>query len=79
MAASGLAIALATGFAPLALSMLTGGVYGGPFLTSDNAYIGLPGGGEFHWTSVLLFDLGVFQVVIAATMGIVNRFEEELE
>jgi len=79
MAASGLAVALATGFAPLLVSLLTGGVYGGPFLTSDNAYIGLPGGGEFHWTSVLLFDLGVFQVVIAATMGIVNRFEEELE
>jgi multisubunit Na+/H+ antiporter MnhB subunit len=79
MAATGLALALATGVAPLVIMLATGGAYGGPFLMSDNAYIGLPGGGEFHWTSVLLFDLGVFLVVIAVTMGIVNRFEEELE
>ncbi len=78
-AAIGLAIALATGFAPLAVSLATNGAHGGPFLTSDNQYVGLPGGGTFHWTSVMLFDLGVFIVVVAAATGIVNRFEEELE
>ena len=83
LAAIGLAIALITGVAPLMLSLLTGGWdeggIGGPFFMSDNQYIDLPGGGVYHWTSVALFDLGVFIVVVAASVGMINRFEEELE
>jgi multicomponent K+:H+ antiporter subunit A len=83
LAAIGLAIALITGFAPLLLKLLTGGWdaggIGGPFFMSDNQYIDLPGGGVYHWTSVALFDLGVFIVVVAASVGMINRFEEELE
>lgn len=76
-AAMGLALALGTGLAPLLIDLVTGD--GGPFFTSDNSYIGLIGGGTYHWTSVALFDLGVFIVVVAVSVGMINRFEEELD
>ncbi len=76
-AAIGLALALATGVAPLVIHLFTG--EGGPFFTSNNAYVPLIGGGTFHWTSVMLFDLGVFIVVVAVSVGMINRFEEELD
>ena len=76
-AAIGIAIALATGVAPLLIDLFTG--HGGAFFASHNAYINLIGGGQFHWTSVLLFDLGVFIVVVAVAVGMINRFEEELD
>lgn len=83
MAAFGLLIALATGLTPVLLEAVTGGSgaggLGGPLLMSDNQYLPLPGAGEFHWTSVMLFDLGVFIVVVAVSVGMINRFEEELE
>lgn len=78
LAAAGLAIALATGVAPLLLGLLPIGLRP-PFLTSDHWYIPLPGGGEYHLTTVLFFDLGVFLVVVAVSVGMINRFEEELE
>ncbi len=72
MGAIGLAIAIATGLIPMLI--------GQPFFTSSQGYIPLPGADSpFHWTSVMFFDLGVFIVVIAVSVGIINRFEEELE
>ena len=76
-AALGLGIAIATAVAPMVINLFSSN--GGAFLMSDNAYWPLPGGGEYHWTSVALFDLGVFIVVVAVSVGMINRFEEELE
>jgi len=72
MGAIGLAIAIVTGLIPMLIGL--------PFFTSSQGYIPLPGADSpFHWTSVMFFDLGVFIVVIAVSVGIINRFEEELE
>jgi multicomponent K+:H+ antiporter subunit A len=69
--AIGLVVALGTGLVPMLL--------GYPLLTSGHWYIPLPGGDTFHLTSAMFFDTGVFIVVVGASVGIVNRLEEELE
>ncbi len=71
LAALGLAIALATAVFPLLL--------GDPLLRSYQGEIPLPGGGSYHFASVLFFDLGVLFVVVAVSVGIINRLTEELE
>ena len=78
MAASGLAIALATGLAPLLLGA-NGWSGEGAFLSSAQWYVPRPGTFAYHLTSVLFFDLGVFIVVVGVSVGMINRFEEELE
>ena len=70
-AALGLTIALITATLPLA--------FGFPLLTSVNSHIPLPGDGEFHFASAMFFDIGVFIVVVGVSVGMINRFEEELE
>ncbi len=70
-AALGLLIALVTAVMPL--------VAGLPLLTSVNTHIPLPGDGEFHFASAMFFDIGVFIVVVGVSVGMINRFEEELE
>ncbi|MEQ9617402.1 MAG: proton-conducting transporter membrane subunit [Phycisphaerales bacterium] len=79
-AAIGLAIALITAMFPMIFGLISNGeAYA--FLTSGNWYIPLPGESKttFHLTSVMFFDLGVFIVVVGVAVGIINRFEEELE
>jgi multicomponent K+:H+ antiporter subunit A len=71
LAAVGLTIALLTALTPLAL--------GEPFLRSATGYLDLPGGGQYHWATVLPFDLGVMIVVVAVSVGVINRLTEELE
>jgi len=71
MAAMGLLLALATAATPLLFDL--------PLLTSRHATIPLTGGSEYHWTSVLFFDLGVLIVVVAVSVGMINRLTEELE
>lgn len=65
----GLIIALATGFVPLLL--------GKPFLTSAFGYLHLPVVGEFEWATAVLFDLGVYLVVVGVTMSIISALGEE--
>ncbi|MCM2306437.1 MAG: monovalent cation/H+ antiporter subunit A [Sulfuritalea sp.] len=43
-------------------------VVGTPFLTSQTWHGALPGIGELHLSSVLLFDLGVYMLVVGATV-----------
>ena len=43
-------------------------VFGHPFLTTHTAHLALPWGGEAHLPSALLFDAGVFAVVVGATL-----------
>ena len=47
---------------------LAASLFGRPFLTSYFAYVDLPMVGEVPTASALLFDLGVFAVVVGATV-----------
>ena len=58
--AFGLLLALATGLASL--------WWGHPFLTTHTAHVRWPLVGEVHLPSAILFDLGVFAVVVGATL-----------
>lgn len=71
LAAAGLLIALATALVPVAL--------GYPILRSHTGYIPLAGADPLHYSTVIFFDLGVLIVVVAASVGVINRLTEELE
>jgi multicomponent K+:H+ antiporter subunit A len=58
--AAGLLLAVATGLGSLA--------FGYPFLTTHTAHFTLPVIGELHLPSAFFFDLGVFAVVLGATL-----------
>jgi multicomponent K+:H+ antiporter subunit A len=58
--AAGLLLALVTGLGSLA--------FGYPFLTTHTAHFTLPVIGEVHLPSAFFFDLGVFAVVLGATL-----------
>ncbi|EGI76962.1 monovalent cation/H+ antiporter subunit A [Hylemonella gracilis] len=58
--AFGLLVALCTGLGSM--------VFGHPFLTTHTAHLTLPWLGEIHVPSAALFDLGVFAVVVGATL-----------
>ncbi len=76
------ALGLLVAFATAVLPMLYGFAPGGTMfeiLRSHHQYLPLTGADNFHFTSVLFFDTGVFMVVVAVAAGLVNRFEEELE
>jgi multicomponent K+:H+ antiporter subunit A len=60
--AFGLVLAVATGLASF--------VFDAPFLTSTFGYIDWPVVGEFELASAMVFDLGVFFVVVGATLMI---------
>lgn len=64
-----------TAFIPIgaALSFLTGFVpylLGKPFLKTDYGYITTPLTGEFEWATAMIFDIGVFLVVIGSGLSI---------
>ena len=55
-------------------------VMGLPFLTSNYGYVYLPGmEGGLEWATVMIFDLGVFLVVAAVVVGMINALSKELE
>jgi multicomponent K+:H+ antiporter subunit A len=58
--AVGLLLAVLTGLGAL--------VFGHPFLTTHTAHITLPAIGQIHLPSAAFFDLGVFAVVLGATL-----------
>lgn len=58
----GLALSLGTGLVPYLL--------GRPFLKSDYGYITTALTGEFEWATALLFDLGVFLVVVGVGLSL---------
>ena len=71
LAAAGLLIALTTALVPVALGL--------PVLTSHTGYIPLAGAAPYHYSTVVFFDLGVLIVVVAVSVGVINRLTEELE
>ncbi len=67
--AAGLLLALATGLGAQAL--------GYPFLTSHTAHIKLPLIGEIHIASAMFFDIGVFSLVVGATLLILTAIAHQ--
>ncbi len=62
--AAGLGIAAATGFASMA--------FGLPFLTGTHGYLGIPLVGPVHLASALVFDLGIYLVVVATVLMVLT-------
>ena len=67
--ALGLLLAAATGLGATLLSY--------PFLTSHTAHVDLPVFGEVHVPSAMFFDLGIFAVVVGATMLIITALAHQ--
>jgi multicomponent Na+:H+ antiporter subunit B len=67
----GLAIAIAAG--------MWGVVMGLPFLTHGHWYLNLPGGDSVHLSTTLVFDIGVYMVVVGATAVAMAMFAEGTE
>jgi multicomponent K+:H+ antiporter subunit A len=67
--AIGLLLALATGSGAV--------VMGYPFMTTHTAHLHLPVLGEIHVPSALFFDLGVFALVLGATMLILTALAHQ--
>ncbi len=64
----------------LLLALATGGgavVLGYPFLTTHTAHLNLPLLGETHVPSALFFDMGVFALVLGATMLILTALAHQ--
>jgi len=59
---------IALGLATACLTGIGAWLFGYPFLTSHTAHLHLPLLGEIHVPSAFVFDLGVFLVVVGATM-----------
>jgi multicomponent K+:H+ antiporter subunit A len=58
--AVGLGLAAATGLVSMG--------FGQPFLTSTHGYLGIPLVGPVHLASALVFDLGIYLVVVATVL-----------
>jgi multisubunit Na+/H+ antiporter MnhB subunit len=72
LVAVGLLLALLAGIGPM--------LFGQPFLMSYFGYITLPGTNQqLEWTTVMVFDLGVFLLVAGVVLGMINVLSEELE
>lgn len=73
--AVGLVLAMATGVVPIMMDL--------PFLTSAHGYLHLPTSTgqtfDFEWASVMVFDFGVFLVVMGVVVGMINGLSKELE
>ena len=65
----GLLLALGTGLGAL--------VAGYPFLTSHTAHVSLPLVGEIHVASAMFFDMGVFSLVVGATLLILTAIAHQ--
>ena len=65
----GLALAAATGVGPM--------LFGRPFLTSAHGHLNWPLIGEFEWATAVLFDAGVFLVVVGTTLTIIDLLAED--
>jgi multicomponent K+:H+ antiporter subunit A len=67
--ATGLLLALATGLGAIAA--------GYPFLTSHTAHLHLPVLGDIHVASAMFFDMGVFSLVVGATLLILTAIAHQ--
>lgn len=68
---------LAVGLLAAAITGLGAVVVGYPFLTSHTAHVTLPVVGDVHLPSATFFDLGVFAVVVGATLLILTALAHQ--
>lgn len=66
--AIGLLLAIAAG--------LVATLRGDPFLKHYHAYVPVPGDGAYHLSTTLIFDIGVFLVVVGTVVALVSVFAE---
>jgi multicomponent Na+:H+ antiporter subunit B len=64
----GLLLALGTGAMPM--------LWGKPFLRSEHGYLTWPLIGRFEWSTAVVFDAGVFLVVVGTTITIIDLLAE---
>ena len=64
---------LAVGLGFAVLTGMASGLFGFPFLTSTHSHLHIPLLGEIELASAMLFDLGVYFTVVAATLLIIGR------
>jgi multisubunit Na+/H+ antiporter MnhB subunit len=68
----GLLLSLGTGIGPMLMGL--------PFMTSRYGYLTLPGTDHrVEWTTVLIFDFGVFLVVLGVVQMMINALFEQSE
>ncbi len=68
---------IAAGLVCAALSGLGALLFGFPFLTTHTAHVSLPLLGEVHLPSAAVFDVGVFAVVVGATLLILTALAHQ--
>lgn len=68
---------IAYGLMTAALCGIGAWLFGYPFLTTHTAHMKLPILGEIHLPSAALFDIGVFAVVVGATMLILTALSHQ--
>jgi multicomponent Na+:H+ antiporter subunit B len=66
----GLLLAVCTGVIPM--------LFGHNFLKSGFGYLTLPFVGEVEWASAVMFDAGVFLVVVGTTLTIIDLLAEDV-
>jgi multicomponent Na+:H+ antiporter subunit A len=66
---AGLGLAAVAGVAPMFV--------GDSFLTSHHGYVRFPGLGQFELSSILVFDFGIYLVVLGVTLMIILNLGEE--
>ena len=52
---------------------------GDPFLTHYHLYVPVPGAGDVHLSTTLLFDIGVYLLVVATAALLISVFAEAAE
>jgi multicomponent Na+:H+ antiporter subunit B len=67
----GLLLALLPGVIPM--------LFGGAFLKSAYGYLTWPLIGEFEWSTAVVFDAGVFLVVVGTTLTIIELLAEDTD
>jgi multicomponent Na+:H+ antiporter subunit B len=67
----GLLLALLPGVLPM--------LFGGAFLKSAYGYLTWPLIGEFEWSTAVVFDAGVFLVVVGTTLTIIELLAEDTD
>lgn len=62
-----------------ALSGMIAMFMGDPFLTHYHLYVPVPGVGDVHLSTTLLFDIGVYLLVVATASLLISVFAEAAE
>ncbi len=70
--------AFALGLLVAAIGGMIGMLFGAPFLTHFDFYLPVPGAGDVHLSTALIFDIGVYLLVVASTALALSVFAERV-